>query len=196
VNRRDSLKALSAVTAHALFPSIVAGAVEAAASLEATGEAWAPRWIRPERAAMLEALVDTILPATETPGARQARVQVFVDLALRDCYTAAEQKLFADGLEALAGECQARHGRPFEACSPEQRHALLVPLDAASYAPDTGARGSFIRILKDLTLVGFFTSRIGATQVLAYEAVPGGYRGCLELRPGQKAWATVRGIDS
>ena len=96
VNRRDSLKALSAVTAHALFPSVLAGAAEAAAGLDATGEAWTPRWIRPERAAMLEALVDTILPATDTPGARQARVQVFVDLALRDCYTPAEQQLFVD----------------------------------------------------------------------------------------------------
>jgi hypothetical protein len=190
VNRRDSLKALSAVTAHALFPSVLAGAAQAAAGLDATGEAWTPRWIRPERAAMLEALVDAILPATDTPGARQARVQVFVDLALRDCYTAAEQQIFVAGLEALAGECQVRHGHPFEACSPEQRHALLAPLDAASYTPDTGTRGSFIRILKELTLVGFFTSRIGATQVLAYEAVPGGCRGCLNLRPGQKGWAT------
>jgi len=190
VNRRDSLKALSAVTAHALFPSVLAGAAEVAAGLDATGEAWTPRWIRPERAAMLEALVDTILPATDTPGARQARVQVFVDLGLRDCYSPAEQQVFIGGLEALADECQARHGQPFEACSPEQRHALLARLDGASYAPDTGARGSFIRILKELTLVGFFTSRIGATQVLAYEAVPGGFRGCLDLRPGQKAWAT------
>jgi hypothetical protein len=190
VNRRDSLKALSAVTAHALFPSVLAGAAEVAAGLDATGEAWTPRWIRPERATMLEALVDTILPTTDTPGARQARVQVFVDLALRDCYSPAEQQVFIAGLEALADECRARHGQPFEACSPEQRHALLARLDAASYAPDTGARGSFIRILKELTLVGFFTSRIGATQVLAYEAVPGGFRGCLDLRPGQKAWAT------
>jgi hypothetical protein len=190
VNRRDSLKALSAVTAHALFPSVRAGAAEVAAGLDATGEAWTPRWIRPERAAMLEALVDTILPATDTPGARQARVQVFVDLALRDCYSPAEQQVFVTGLEALADECQTRHGQPFEACSPEQRHALLARFDAASYAPDTGARGSFIRILKELTLVGFFTSRIGATQVLAYEAVPGAFRGCLDLRPGQKGWAT------
>jgi glucoside 3-dehydrogenase (cytochrome c) hitch-hiker subunit len=190
VNRRDSLKALSAVTGHALFPSVLASAAEAAAGLEAPGATWTPRWIRPERAAMLEALVDTILPATDTPGARQARVQVFVDLALRDCYTPAEQQVFVAGLEALAAGCQARHARPFEACSPEQRHALLAPLDAASYAPDSGARGSFIRILKDLTLLGFFTSRIGATQVLAYEAVPGGYRGCLDLRAGQKGWAT------
>jgi hypothetical protein len=190
VNRRDSLKALSAVAAHALFPSVVAAAAESAAALETTGEPWSPRWIAPARAAMLEALVDTVLPATDTPGAREARVHVFVDLALRDCYTAEEQQVFVTGLEALAGACQARHGRPFEACSPDERHALVAPLDAASYAPDTGPRGSFVRILKDLTLVGFFTSRIGATQVLAYEAVPGGYRGCLDLRPGQKAWAT------
>jgi hypothetical protein len=169
---------------------VLARAAETAAGLEASGRAWAPVWIRPQRAAMLEALADTVLPATDTPGAREARVHVFVDLALRDCYTPEEQQLFAAGLEALAGECQARHGRPFEACSPEERHALLAPLDAASYAPDRGPRGSFVRILKDLTLLGFFTSRAGATQALAYEAVPGGYHGCQELRPGQKAWAT------
>src|SRR5260221_457476 len=129
VNRRDSLKALSAVTAHSVFPSVRAGAAEVAAGLDATGEAWTPRWIRPPRAAMLEALVDTILPATDTPGARQARVQVFVDLALRDCYSPAEQQIFVGGLEALADQCQARHGQPFEACAPEQRHALPARLD-------------------------------------------------------------------
>jgi hypothetical protein len=190
VNRRDSILGLSAVAAHALFPSVLAKSAAAAAGLEAGGAAWAPTWIRPERAAMLEALVDTILPRTDTPGAAEARAHVFVDLALRDCCTDEEQRLFLAGLEALAKDCAARHGRAFEACSLEERHALLAPLDAASYAPDTGARGSFVRILKDLTLVGFYTSRVGATQALAYEAVPGGFRGCLELRPGQKAWAT------
>ena len=190
MNRREALMGLSAVTAHALFPAVLAEAAAAAARVDATGVAWAPKWLPQERAAMLEALVDTILPATETPGARQAQAHVFVDLALRDCYTPAEQQLFSTGLEALVEESRRLYARPFEDCSPEERHALVAPLDAASYKPDTGARGSFVRILKDLTLVGFFTSRIGATQVLAYEKVPGGYRGCVELRPGQKAWAT------
>ena len=187
MHRRDALSLMSAVTAHALFASVVA---EAATAIDATGEPWSPKWIPKERAAMLEALVDTVLPATDTPGAKDARVHVFVDLALRDCYTADEQRLFTTGLDALAADCTKQHGRPFEACSAEQRTALLVPLDAASYKPDTGARGSFVRIMKDLALVGFFTSQIGATQVLAYEKVPGGYRGCVELGPGQKAWAT------
>jgi hypothetical protein len=190
MHRRDALTLMSAVTAHALFASVVAEAASAAAAIDATGEAWIPKWLPKQRAAMLEALVDTILPATDTPGAKLARVQVFVDLALRDCYTPDEQRLFTTGLEALAADCGKTHGRPFEACSPEERHALIAPLDAASYKPDTGARGAFVRILKDLTLVGFFTSKIGATEVLAYEKVPGGYRGCVELRPDQKAWAT------
>jgi glucoside 3-dehydrogenase (cytochrome c) hitch-hiker subunit len=190
MHRRDALSLMSAVTVHALFASVVAEAAETAAAIDATGEAWVPKWIPRERAPMLEALVDTVLPATDTPGAKQARVQFFVDLALRDCYTAEEQRIFTTGLEALAADTAKTHGRPFEACSPEERHALLAPLDAASYKPDTGARGSFVRILKDLTLVGFFTSQIGATQALAYEKVPGGYRGCVELRPDQKAWAT------
>ncbi|HEY7925385.1 MAG TPA: gluconate 2-dehydrogenase subunit 3 family protein [Vicinamibacteria bacterium] len=194
MHRRDALTLMSAVTAHTLFSAVVTEAAEAAAAIDATGEAWVPKWLPKERAAMLEALVETILPATDTPGAKHARVQVFVDLALRDCYTPDEQRLFTSGLETLAADCGKTHGKPFEACSPEERLALLAPLDAASYKPDTGARGSFVRILKDLTLVGFFTSQIGATQVLAYEKVPGGYRGCVELRPDQKTWAT--GIGS
>ena len=45
-------------------------------------------------------------------------------------------------------------------------------------------------LLRELTVLGYFTSEVGATQALAYEAVPGGYRGCVDLKPGQKAWAT------
>src|SRR3954469_5820977 len=108
MNRRDSLRALSAVTAHALFPSVLAAAAEAAAGIDTGAAVWTPRAIRPERAAMLEALVDTVLPATDTPGAREARVHLFVDLALRDCYTPAEQKLVFDGLEALGAESAAK----------------------------------------------------------------------------------------
>src|SRR5262245_3376873 len=137
MHRRDALTLMSAITAHALFASVVAEAAETAAAIDAAGEPWVPKWVPKERAATLEALVDTILPATDTPGAKQARVQVFVDLALRDCYTADEQRLFTTGLDALAADAKKTHGRPFEACSPEERLALLAPLDAASYKPDT-----------------------------------------------------------
>src|SRR5512145_1369334 len=109
MHRRNVLNLMSAVTAHALFGSVVAEAAQAAAAIDAAGAGWVPKRIPKERAAMLEALVDTVLPATDTPGAMQARVQVFVDLALHDSYTPDEQKLFTGGLEALAAECTKTH---------------------------------------------------------------------------------------
>ena len=57
--------------------------------------------------------------------------------------------------------------------------ARLQRIDAAAF-----------KLLKDLTLLGYFTSEIGCTRALAYEAAPGRYRGCIPLEPGQKAWAT------
>ena len=56
---------------------------------------------------------------------------------------------------------------------------VMIPMDKTAFAT-----------LRELTLLGYFTSEIGCTQALAYEAVPGGYRGCIDLKPGQKAWAT------
>ena len=169
MKRRDSIKALSAVTAHALFPAVLAGAAEAAAALD-TGQAWTPKWIRPPRAAMLEALVDTILPATDTPGARQARVHVFVDSALKRCATADQQRAAVAALDGL--------GAGFAALPSAEREARLKAIDGPIFA-----------LLRDLTLLGYFTSQVGATEALAYVAVPGEYRGCTDLKPGQKAWA-------
>ena len=48
---------------------------------------------------------------------------------------------------------------------------------------------SFFRILKDYTLTGYFLSEVGATQALAYERVPGGFKGDVPLAANQKAWA-------
>ena len=64
-------------------------------------------------------------------------------------------------------------------CRPTERQRRVERM-----APDA------LGLLRELTLLGYFTSEIGATQAMAYEAVPGGYRGCVDLKPGQKAWAT------
>lgn len=48
----------------------------------------------------------------------------------------------------------------------------------------------FFAIVRDLTLLGYFTSEIGATKAYQYIAVPGRYDGCVDLKPGQRVWAT------
>jgi hypothetical protein len=126
----------------------------------------------------LRALVDTILPATDSPAASAADTHYFIDLAIPACATPAAQRTFKSGLTAFAGFDQLPADE--QVAKLKSRAAADVPL---SYDE------SFFRILKDYTMTGYFLSEIGATQALAYERVPGGFWGDLPLKPNQKAWA-------
>ena len=167
MTRREQLATLSAIAAHALFGDVL----EAFARAPAAGDAWRAEIVPPAQQALLAEVVETILPATDTPGAKAARVHVFVDLALARCAPAAGRAVVLAALRAL--------GADFLTGGPDARRADLARIDPAALA-----------LLQELTVLGYFSSEIGATQALAYDPVPGGYRGCIPLAPGQKAWAT------
>jgi len=128
----------------------------------------------------LAALVDVMLPATDSPAASAADTHYFIDLAIPACASLAAQKTFRAGLKAFAG-------KSFDKLAPDKQVAMLKARAEKDQAPDYDQ--SFFKILKDYTLSGYFLSEIGATQALAYEQVPGGYWGDLPLQPDQKAWA-------
>jgi hypothetical protein len=130
--------------------------------------------------ATLRALVDVILPATDSPAASAADTHFFIDLAIPACATALAQKTFRDGLKAMGKQ-------RFANLPPAEQVAVLKARAAADEAPPYDQ--SFFKILKDYTLTGYFLSEVGATQALAYERVPGGFQGDLLLKPDQKAWA-------
>jgi hypothetical protein len=177
MDRRTSLVALGALASHALFPRVL----EAWSQTRPALASWVPRALSPADGASLAALADAILPDTDTPGATAAGVHVFVDLVLAECVPAAERQAFVDGLGAVEAACRAEHGRGVADVGPEARTALLVRLEGASHP--------FVRMLKGLVVLGYGTSQLGATQALAYDPVPGGYRGCVPLAPGQHTWA-------
>jgi hypothetical protein len=181
MNRRQSLLALSAVSGHALFPEVLAR-FGRALSAPAEAGVWKPEVLSAQQGELLEELVETIIPATETPGAKAARVHVFVDLVLKHCRTASERETFVRGLDAVAAECRTKHRAEFTALPAASREELVQRLEASG--------DSFVTSLKELTVLGYCTSEAGARQGLAYVAVPGDYRGCVDLRPGQKGWAT------
>jgi Gluconate 2-dehydrogenase subunit 3 len=181
MNRRQSLLALSTVSAHVLFPEVLARFGSASAAPAGAG-AWRPEVLSAPQGELLAELVETIIPATETPGAKAARVHVFVDLVLAHCKTTSERAAFVKGLGAVASECRARYGAELAAAPEASRQELLQRLEAAGDA--------FVGTLKELTVLGYCTSEVGATQGLAYVAVPGDYQGCVDLKPGQKGWAT------
>jgi glucoside 3-dehydrogenase (cytochrome c) hitch-hiker subunit len=128
----------------------------------------------------LAALVDTILPATDSPAASAADTHYFIDLAIPACASAAAQQTFRDGLHSFAS-------KGFDKLPADKQIAMLKARAETDQAPEYDR--SFFKILKDYTLSGYFLSETGATRALAYEQVPGGYWGDLPLQPDQKAWA-------
>ncbi|MEJ7660571.1 MAG: gluconate 2-dehydrogenase subunit 3 family protein [Hymenobacter sp.] len=91
---------------------------------------------------------------------------------VRDCYKPEDQKVFLTGLTQLDQDCQKMQGKAFLACDATQRRAFLTALDkqqkdfTQNQRKDDPAR--YFRMMKELTLLGFFTSEPGATQALRY----------------------------
>jgi hypothetical protein len=143
--------------------------------------------------ALLDEIADTILPATKTPGAKAAGVGPFIAMMVTDTYDPREQRLFVEGIAALEDESRAQNGGGFMASSPTQRVALLERLDreAIEYMRRPGAEGRphYFRLIKELTLLGYFTSEIGCTQALRYAETPGRFEPCVTYTAGEKAWA-------
>ena len=76
-------------------------------------------------------------------------------------------------------------GSPFADLTAAQQTALLTKYDAAG-APQK----LFFITLRELTTIGYFTSKSGATIALRYDPVPGPYLGCVPLKEIGRAWAT------
>lgn len=148
----------------------------------------------PDDISFLNEVGETILPATTTPGAKEAKVGEFMSVYVADCYEARDQIVFKDGIQKLDEASKTKHGKSFLESTPEQRHDLLVALDkeAKEYQKAKKPEDSnhYFRMMKELTLLGFFTSEVGATKALRYVAVPGKYEGCIPYNKGDKAWAT------
>jgi hypothetical protein len=146
-----------------------------------------------EDMAFLDEIAETILPKTNTPGAKDAKLGEFMPVIVRDCYKPAEQKVFMEGMKKLEEASKKKHSKGFMESTPEERKALLTELDAEQKAFQEKKKPEelphYFRMMKELTIWGFFTSKVGATEVLRYEAVPGKYT-TIDYKKGDRAWAT------
>ncbi|MBM3176685.1 MAG: gluconate 2-dehydrogenase subunit 3 family protein [Bacteroidetes bacterium] len=156
--------------------------------------AFKPVFLTDEQAAIIAEVAEIIIPKTDTPGAKDAGVPGFIDLMLKDCYSQEDQQRFVQGLESMQAEAKSSYGSDFLSCKPEQQQELVFKLHAAAIAERKSENPPkdkpFVLMAKELTILGFFTSEPGATQVLRYEPVPGKYEGCVPLSSVGKTWAT------
>jgi hypothetical protein len=143
--------------------------------------------------AFLDEVAETILPETGTPGAKAAGVGPFIAMMVVDTYDDREQDVFRAGLGTLEDECRSMHGESFVSARPSQRLELLQKLDAEQLQfMRTAGRDEpphYFRMIKELTLLGYFTSEIGYTQAMRYVETPGRFDPCAPHEPGEKIWA-------
>ncbi len=142
---------------------------------------------------LLDEIADTILPETSTPGAKAAGVGPFIALMVADTYYENDQQVFFDGLQALQNLSLRMYGATFMVVAKAQRFRLLEELDTQQYLyMETRAEGMpvhYFRMLKELTLLGYFTSEVGCKQALRYAETPGRFEPCVPYTPGERSWA-------
>jgi len=136
---------------------------------------------------MCRQLSELIIPTTDTPGAIAAGVPDFIEMMVSDWYTATEREIFLQGLSALEEDCFARHSKSFLDIGEEKKIAALSRQEdlAASYVkedegfflmPKEDEKAPFFDKLKELVVVGYYQSEVGATQELSYNPMPMEYR--------------------
>ncbi|MBC6989563.1 MULTISPECIES: gluconate 2-dehydrogenase subunit 3 family protein [Hymenobacter] len=153
-------------------------------------------FLNQDQVRLMDEVADTILPTTaKSPGAKAAQVGSFMAVMVRDCYTPADQKIFLNGITQLDKDCKKQTGKTFLECTPAQRTTFLTALDKEQKEFTANQRkddpSHYFRMMKQLTLLGYFTSEVGATKALRYLPVPGRYDGDVPYKKGDRAWATT-----
>jgi hypothetical protein len=129
-------------------------------------------------------IAESIIPKTATSGAKDAGVPDFIDGVLADVYPKDAQDRFISGLTAFATAAAAT-GKPFLEQDAPQRAAFVKQTLETALEGERNPK-PFILMARELTLLGFFTSKVGITENMEYVAVPTAYHGCVPLSEMKK----------
>ncbi len=147
--------------------------------------------LNPHQNSTVTTIAEIIIPQTNTPGAKAARVNEFIDLILTEWYDEEEKSTFLTGLADVDSRTRDLYGKDFVECGEKQQVEVLQALDdevaAGRAEPDVRRRRNrppeknFFFMMKQLTLVGYYTSQIGFEQELHGEIIPSRHASCVPL---------------
>jgi hypothetical protein len=185
MKRRDALKLLAATAALPLLSGEAFSLFRAIhQDLPATPVL---KTLNPHQNATITNIAELIIPQTDTPGAKAARVNEFIDLILTEWYDDQERANFLTGLTDVDTNSQKLFGKDFISATPEQQTQMLIELDnevvrsQKSVSPPSPDEEKFFESMKQLTLVGYYTSQIGFEQELHEQIISPTHSSCAPL---------------
>ena len=138
----------------------------------------------------LDEVAETIFPKTSTPGAKDAKVGQYMTVFVNDCYDQQQQDSFHAGMKSLNDACKKMHGHDFMKAEPAHRKELLVALDKERDEYQKTKKkedpNHYFQAFKQLTIMGYFTSKEGREGATNYQPVPGKYQGDIPYKKGDK----------
>lgn len=158
-----------------------------------TGADWTPTVLSLAQNEMIDTMAEIIIPATDTPGASAANVDRFIDAIVGESWLEEDRKRFMAGLEEAQARAKKQYGAPFGELSAEEQTAFVAELDdkhfgVSAETPDQ-EEPPFYRTFKELVIIGYYTSEVGATQELKTSMVPGYYDGDVPYEEIGRAWS-------
>ncbi len=156
------------------------------------------RTLSPAQNEIVLAMSDAMIPTTDTPGAKAAKVNEFVDLILTDWATEEERKIFLEGLAETDRKSDALFGHSYAAATPKEQAAIVQIFDEELATTHNGELPKQVRSwevtllhpffaqMRRLVFVGYYTSPIGQDQELKVEIIPGALHGCVPAEPEVK----------
>lgn len=194
MDRREALRRTALLMGGVVSAPAIMGVLKGCTSKP--GIDWKPAFLGEDQASIITQVAEIIIPRTDTPGAKDAGVPGFIDQMLKEVYSKEDQEYFLNGMKAFNEGATAAYGDVFSELDAEDQEAYVKKVHAdaieAENNTDPAPKRPFILMMKELTMLGYFTSEAGATQVLQYVAVPGAYKGCIPLAEAGngKTWAT------
>jgi len=187
MHRRQALRLLASAATLPLLSREAFSLFQAAH--EQQSEQCVLKTLNPHQNATVTTIAEIIIPQTSTPGAKAARVNEFIDLILTEWYDEEEKSTFLTGLADVDSRTRELYGKDFVECGEKQQVGILQALDdeVAARTEDVRRRRNrppeknFFFMIKQLTLVGYYTSQIGFEQELHGEIIPPRHAGCVPL---------------
>lgn len=196
MNRREALKNTAFLGGTAMLSSSLLALLQSCEQQPRLS--WEPVFLSVDHAQLVSALVDTILPKTETPGGLDVKVDMFVDLVIAKIYNEEAQNSMVAEMNKFNEKCVSAFGKPFAGLDDEKKKAVLTEEEANSPKFASQVWGTavgeqkpvgFYRSFKSLALWGYFSSKEIGKDVLNYDPIPGDYLGCIPLSDVGNTWS-------